>query len=656
MQSMKNLRIKLKSSKSKSIVKRVLGLLQFQPNGISQQPIPQQPMTALQTRMQEIQAQIQAKNQKILISIDEEEEDEFDNLEFADDKPKANQDENQQQENNMQMEIYKGPPNANKQQDSKEQEEQKIYEQYIQFRKQQAVAPQSHVKTIQQLQQIQTNNTQQIVTQNTQASNQGQLIPQPNQQQQKQGYDPVYEENQRKHKEMMAYDKKLSQSESNEIQCICWQDEQYKHSRRVLIECTRCHKKQHRKCLGNKGELIIPYICPHCQLIQLDQIRQPVLTLVRPFKVPKIAGNNAMKQKLMMFCKKEFEIDERFERYLLQKHEVLFIEIRCVRLDAFENRDKAKRENFKQQWPNKGWFSFNYRHGREFVIPHNLNTAQNPVDDLTLAGIGVERARRDEDIFDVSAEVKVNTNFVEISQFDDDHTYACAVYVTKRVNIPDIYKHIRCNKMNSIFESYENLKRRVYLNEYFWKETINLRCPISNSRIKFMQLIIEQVNILYPLDFNLNILPRPEVIKILQREINSGETEYKDIDKNDLKTCTLESDLSVKIGCRTFILDDTQEPNQMIEFRADDPKSMKISKTNLCVLGQFRKDYRQKQRNDLKRGFSLPSRSQSQFSQISQSQSLYLSPSQLLPQKDQQDYILSEMSKMPEYQKEEKEK
>eukprot|EP00347_Sterkiella_histriomuscorum_P012101 403369893 len=525
MQSMKNLRIKLKSSKSKSIVKRVLGLLQFQPNGISQQPIPQQPMTALQTRMQEIQAQIQAKNQKILISIDEEEEDEFDNLEFADDKPKANQDENQQQENNMQMEIYKGPPNANKQQDSKEQEEQKIYEQYIQFRKQQAVAPQSHVKTIQQLQQIQTNNTQQIVTQNTQASNQGQLIPQPNQQQQKQGYDPVYEENQRKHKEMMAYDKKLQKlvlvpkqsiftilpqfkerlhqitfndimqdvytptiadhnSESNEIQCICWQDEQYKHSRRVLIECTRCHKKQHRKCLGNKGELIIPYICPHCQLIQLDQIRQPVLTLVRPFKVPKIAGNNAMKQKLMMFCKKEFEIDERFERYLLQKHEVLFIEIRCVRLDAFENRDKAKRGNFKQQWPNKGWFSFNYRHGREFVIPHNLNTAQNPVDDLTLAGIGVERARRDEDIFDVSAEVKVNTNFVEISQFDDDHTYACAVYVTKRVNIPDIYKHIRCNKMNSIFESYENLKRRVYLNEYFWKETINLRCPISNSRIK----------------------------------------------------------------------------------------------------------------------------------------------------------------------------
>eukprot|EP00347_Sterkiella_histriomuscorum_P001992 403369892 len=183
-----------------------------------------------------------------------------------------------------------------------------------------------------------------------------------------------------------------------------------------------------------------------------------------------------------------------------------------------------------------------------------------------------------------------------------------------------------------------------------------------------MQLIIEQVNNLYPLDFNLNILPRPEVIKILQREINSGDTEYKDIDKNDLKTCTLESDLSVKIGCRTFILDDTQEPNQMIEFRADDPQSMKISKTNLCVLGQFRKDYRQKQRNDLKRGFSLPSRSQSQFSQISQSQSLYLSPlisfclrkiSKTIYSvkcKTLRQITLSSRSKMPEYQKEEKEK
>jgi hypothetical protein len=55
-----------------------------------------------------------------------------------------------------------------------------------------------------------------------------------------------------------------------------------------------------------------------------------VVTLIKPFKVRNILGNNAQKFKLLQFCKKECVIPEELERYLLLKHEVLFIEVRCI--------------------------------------------------------------------------------------------------------------------------------------------------------------------------------------------------------------------------------------------------------------------------------------------------------------------------------------
>ncbi len=61
----------------------------------------------------------------------------------------------------------------------------------------------------------------------------------------------------------------------------------------------------------------------------------------------------------------------------------------------------------------------------------------------TLEGIGLERMRREETIFDVSAHVKPGSNFLEIAKFEDDSTYVCAVYVTKLVNIYDMVKYIR---------------------------------------------------------------------------------------------------------------------------------------------------------------------------------------------------------------------
>ncbi|CDW76347.1 e3 sumo-protein ligase pias4 [Stylonychia lemnae] len=389
-----------------------------------------------------------------------------------------------------------------------------------------------------------------------------------------------------------------------EIQCICWVDK-YRQDRTTLIQCSKCQSKQHLKC--------------------------------------KTVGNNAMKQKLMMFCKKEFDIPHEFERYLLLKHEVLFLEVRCVRLDGFKTLEEAKSGNFKQQWPNRGWFSFNYRRGREFVLPKQMNTQLNPTDNITLAGIGLEREIRDEEIFDVSAYLKEGSNFIEICKFDDCHTYSCALYLTKLINIFDISRYIRTNKVDSIFSSYEKVKLRVAQNKYFSKERINLRCPITQSRLKlpargekcnhlscfeaesfywinskckkwicpicckptyeltvdkFMIMILEKANLIYPLEFNLINLPRPEVIKVLQREINIGSQEDRVIDSNDIEFCELNPDLSVSIGVRQYILNDKIEPNKMIEVKNDDPQSMSLSFENLDMIAQLRKDFKKTKKKE----------------------------------------------------------
>jgi len=96
-----------------------------------------------------------------------------------------------------------------------------------------------------------------------------------------------------------------------------------------------------------------------------------------------------------------------------------------------------------------------------------------------LEGIGLERIRREDLIFDVSAYVKPGPNFIEIAKFEDSHQYACAVYISKIMNIYDINKHIRLNLVESYLESYDRLRNHVASNKYFHREQITVRCPIS---------------------------------------------------------------------------------------------------------------------------------------------------------------------------------
>ena len=79
---------------------------------------------------------------------------------------------------------------------------------------------------------------------------------------------------------------------------------------------------------------------------------------------------------------------------------------------------------------------------------------ENP-DPLTLEGIGEERVRREDLIFDVSAHVKTGPNFLEIAKCDDSRNYACGLYVTKLINIYEMAKHIRLNCVESFMESFE---------------------------------------------------------------------------------------------------------------------------------------------------------------------------------------------------------
>jgi hypothetical protein len=105
-------------------------------------------------------------------------------------------------------------------------------------------------------------------------------------------------------------------------------------------------------------------------------------------------------------------------------------------------------------------------------------------DPLTLEGIGLERVRREELVFDVSAFVKPGPNFIEIAKFEDDNTYACALYITKLINIYDFTRYIRLYLVESFLESYERVKLHIASNKYFLKEKLNVTCPISHSRLK----------------------------------------------------------------------------------------------------------------------------------------------------------------------------
>ena len=103
---------------------------------------------------------------------------------------------------------------------------------------------------------------------------------------------------------------------------------------------------------------------------------------------------------------------------------------------------------------------------------------------------------------------------------------------------------------------------------YFW---LNLKCkkwlcPICHQSTynvyvdAFMMEVLKKVNYIYPLDLKTDQLKsKKEVVETLLAEINQvrniDEQEEIILDKNDLECVTLNDDLFIKVGVRSFIPD-----------------------------------------------------------------------------------------------------
>lgn len=101
-----------------------------------------------------------------------------------------------------------------------------------------------------------------------------------------------------------------------------------------------------------------------------------------------------------------------------------------------------------------------------------------------MAGVGEERQLRIDKSKDVSVRIKEGINFLEICKFSDSHTYACAVYLTKRINMYEILSYTRKNLRECLMDSYERVKTNFAKNKKVVSEAVRVKCPFTLSRMK----------------------------------------------------------------------------------------------------------------------------------------------------------------------------
>ena len=69
-------------------------------------------------------------------------------------------------------------------------------------------------------------------------------------------------------------------------------------------------------------------------MMELDPINLPVFTLLRPFTVPTVKGNQQEKIELMNYCNKEFFISPEFKSYIVKYSDSLKVEFRCIEVSS----------------------------------------------------------------------------------------------------------------------------------------------------------------------------------------------------------------------------------------------------------------------------------------------------------------------------------
>ena len=95
--------------------------------------------------------------------------------------------------------------------------------------------------------------------------------------------------------------------------------------------------------------------------------------------------------------------------------------------------------------------------------------------------------------------------------------------------------------------------------------------------------ILDKVNYLYPLEIGGGDTTKKDLIKVLLKEIHVGGDTDKIIDANDIETISFKEDLSIKIGIRSFILDEHAKDGKgaLIDYNRSDDHCLAIARRNL---------------------------------------------------------------------------
>ena len=106
--------------------------------------------------------------------------------------------------------------------------------------------------------------------------------------------------------------------------------------------------------------------------------------------------------------------------------------------------------------------------------------------------------------------------------------------------------------------------------------------------------VLKKVNYIYPLDLKTDQLKsKKEVVETLLAEINQvrniDEQEEIILDKNDLERVTLNEDLSIKVGVRSFIPDPEyltmdNKDKYLIDFNHTNQRSLDVTEVHIAHI------------------------------------------------------------------------
>ena len=112
-----------------------------------------------------------------------------------------------------------------------------------------------------------------------------------------------------KKKETPCYFDTKNPNSLSPVQCVCDQSTRFTKKDKML-KCTVCEKFSHEQCTGLNSKMK-KFICATCQLVIMDPLFKPVMTLIPPFIVHKYCDRkeDPKHPRFPNEAKKPFEFD-----------------------------------------------------------------------------------------------------------------------------------------------------------------------------------------------------------------------------------------------------------------------------------------------------------------------------------------------------------